>query len=368
MIYFDNAATTLKKPNCVYNSLKKYLKGGYGNPGRSAHLPAIKAAEAVYDSREAIAKEFKVKNADNITFTLNATYAINIAIKSLVTEPCHVIISDFEHNSVFRPIYKLSETLGIEYSIYKSKADNVYHEIESLIRKDTKAIISSIMSNVDGREIPLKLLSSLSRKHNLVLIVDASQAAGHKKIDLEKHCCDAIAMPSHKGLYGIQGAGVCIFKNDKLLQTVIEGGSGFDSKNQNMPITLPERIEAGTLPTPAIMSLKAGLDFISKTSVEKISKLNELLLERLEDIDNITVVGGENGIISFTSKAYGAESLAKILAEKGICVRAGLHCAPLAHKALGTYESGTIRASLSYFNTEDEVDKFWAALKEISYP
>ncbi len=369
MIYLDNAATTFIKPKSVYKRLNHYLKKECGNPGRSSHLIATKSAEAVYEARENIAQLFNLNMPERIVFSMNATHALNLGIKTLIHEKCHVIISDVEHNSVLRPVHSLCEKYGIEYSIFKSDVDNVFFEIEKHIRPDTKAIVSTLISNVDGREIPLFALSALRRKHNLKLIIDASQAAGHKNIDLDKNECDAIAMPGHKALFGIQGVGVCIFPCELPHATLLEGGSGHDSKSLNMPNESPEKYEAGTLPTPSIVALSEGVKFILSNSVnsieEKIDYLTNYCKQKLYDMDGIKVIGGANGVISFISEKYSPETLASYLNQHNICTRAGFHCAPLAHNTLGTYNSGTVRVSLSYFNSKQEIDVFITELNKI---
>lgn len=369
MIYFDNAATTFKKPKSVYRCVNSYLKNYSGNPGRGSHKLSSKAAELVYSARESVADLFNYDNPERVVFTMNATYALNMAIKTMITERCHVIISDVEHNSVLRPLNSLHDLIGIEYSVFDSSAENLFFEIEKLIRSDTKVIISTLVSNVDGRDIPLEILTAITQKHNLKLIVDASQAAGHKNIDLSANKCDAIAMPGHKGLFGIQGVGICIFSGEVPCETFVEGGSGYNSKNIYMPDELPEKFEAGTLPAPAIISLNEGIRFIKKKTLEdiaaRIEMLDNAMNVRLKDIKSIKVFGGKNGVVSFCHERIGSEKIATELDRYGICTRAGFHCAPLAHKTLGTYEKGTVRASFSYFNSEKEIDSFWVALNKI---
>lgn len=368
MIYLDNAATTFKKPDSVLHAVKKCIKKYSANPGRSGHSISLSASELLYDTRCAVASLFNYPNPENVVFTMNATYALNMAIKTLINRKCHVIISDREHNSVLRPLKILSDTLGIEYSVYNSRANNVYHEIESHIREDTYAIISTLASNVTGEKIPLFLLSELKRKHGLLLILDASQAAGHIPIDLGAAEFDAFIAPGHKALMGIMGVGFCIFNKSPEV-SFIEGGSGSESRSEYMPNNLPESMEAGTVPLPAIASLKSGIEFIKMKHVECIERRLNILMkkctEMVRDIDGITVYGDENGILSFNICGIPAEEVGRRLSEKKIAVRAGLHCAPLAHKSIGTYESGCVRASFSYFNTEKEVDSFITALKNI---
>lgn len=360
MIYLDNAATTFKKPDSVVHAVKKCIKKYSANPGRSGHKLSNLASELLYDTRVKVSALFNYNKPENVVFTMNATYGLNMAIKTLIRKKGHVIISDREHNSVFRPLRMLSDKLGVEYSIYNSRADNVYREIEGLIRDDTYAIISTLQSNVTGEVIPIFLLSELKKKYSLTLILDASQAAGHIPIDLNINEFDAFVAPGHKALFGIMGVGFVIFNKIPDV-SFIEGGSGSESRNEYMPGELPERMEGGTVPLPAIASLGAGIDFVSRTRVgcieNRLCYLTERLCEMLSDIKGITIYGRENGIISFNISNMLAEDVARRLSERKICVRAGLHCAPIAHRSLGTYESGSVRASLSYFNTERDISR-----------
>ncbi len=368
MIYFDNAATTHRKPRAVYKCVNKTIKKFSANPGRSGHKPSLLASEIVYDTREIIAKHFNYSKAENIVFTYNATYALNMAIKALIKPGTHIIISDLEHNSVLRPISTLCQKCGIEFSIYNSSANNLFFEIEGLIKENTSAIVSTIASNVTGSEISLFMLSELKKKHNLTLIVDASQAAGHNYISLSNIAFDAFVAPAHKSLFGIMGLGICIF-NSTPENTFIEGGSGNQSISKDMPDALPERMEGGTVALPAIAALGEGIKFIDKIGVNEINKkltylVNELK-SRLSEIKYIRLYGGNNGIVSFNIRDLPSDRVAKDLDSKGICVRAGLHCAPLAHKALGTLGCGTVRVSLSYFNSLGEIDILYKRVKEI---
>ncbi len=367
MIYLDNAATTFPKPrnviNDVYNCIQKYC----ANPGRSSHKFAMRTSEEIYRAREAVSDILSFALPENVCFTSNATYALNIAIKSVITEKCHVLISDIEHNSVLRPINALKNKLGVEYSVFSSSG-NIEKNIEALIRPDTSAIVSTLMSNVTGEEIPLKILSNVAKKYNLKLIVDASQILGHKKIDISKNPCHALCAPGHKGLFGIQGCGFIVFGGDVPKSSFIEGGSGYDSKNLYMPDSLPEHFEAGTLPSPSIISLKSGIDFIKSYSIdgieEKIGNLTKVFRDKLSDIKNIEFFGCNNGIIAFRIKEKSIYETAGMLSKNGICIREGFHCAPLAHEKLGTLDTGLIRISLSVFNKKTDADFIYKILKK----
>jgi selenocysteine lyase/cysteine desulfurase len=317
-----------------------------------------------------IASAFGIDGAEQVVFTQNATYALNLAIKGLITSPCHVLISDIEHNSVLRPIIKLNKTLGISFSIFSTSGD-LEKNLELLIKDDTKAIISTLASNVTGQQVSAKTISDFANRHGLISIVDASQLAGHRKIDLTETPFTALCAPGHKGLFGIQGAGFSIFAKNTITETLIEGGSGAASLSAYMPEDLPERLEAGTLPTPSIVALRRGIEFTESEGVENIGlRLDKSIAcfkERIFSIKNAEIFGGDCGILSFRIKDVSCDDLAQRLADSGICIRSGLHCAPLVHKKLGTLDTGLIRISLSALSGKRDADIFYSALKGILY-
>ncbi len=365
-VYLDNAATTFIKPSCVIKDLNFCLKKYSGNPGRSSHRLSLMASEAIYSVREKIADLLHVNTPENVVFTYNATYALNIAIKSFVSEKCHIITSDFEHNSVIRPLESLKERFGIEYSTIDSSTD-LATSLRQVTRGDTKGIICSIASNVVGETLPLRILSNYAKDNSLFLIIDASQAIGHFDINLSETPCDALCAPGHKSLFGIQGSGFVWFKDNTRRKTLIEGGSGSESANIHMPKLLPEGYEAGTLSTPAIVSLGSGIDYISKVGIDEINERLDLLTkdlyDRLSSLDRVTVYKPGNGLVSFNVSSMSSSLVASMLDKDGICVRGGLHCAPSIHRKLGTLEQGAVRVSLSYFNTKSELDKFYRVMK-----
>lgn len=369
MIYFDNAATSFPKPKCVVDALNNCVRKYCGNPGRSSHKLSLKAADAIYSTREEIASLLGGVDAENIVFTYNATYALNIAIKSLINTNCHVLTSDFEHNSVIRPLESLKRRIGIDYDRFDSDAE-ISSSIESKIRDDTEAIISSVISNVDGRFVSPKILYDISKVKKLILILDASQAIGHTDIDVTKTPCDALCAPGHKSLFGIQGCGFIYFKSKQRLESFIEGGSGVDSLSPDMPLLLPEGYEAGTLSTPAIVSLGKGVEFVKSVGIQninqKITFLTDYTMDLLQEIPKIKLYKGQNGIISFNINEIPSSLIAQKLDKFNICTRAGLHCAPTIHKKLGTINQGTVRISFSYFNTTDEIDSFFIHLRKIA--
>jgi cysteine desulfurase family protein len=364
MIYLDNAATSFPKPRSVIKELNRCIKRYCGNPGRSSHVLSLRAAEEIYSARECLASHLGVSCAENIVFTPNATFGLNLALKTMIKPNCHVICSDFEHNSVIRPLNKLNKERNISYDVFRD-----VNQIPTLIKENTVAIVCSLASNVTGEEIDLGLLSSLSTQNNLKLIVDSSQAVGHREFNIEKTPCDAFCAPGHKALFGIQGSGFVNFANSIREDSFIEGGSGSDSKRDEMPMALPEAYEAGTLSTPAIVSLSKGVEYINEIGIdnirEQLSKYTDELYERLDSIKGITIYGKGCGILSFNYSDIPSTEIASLLNRKGICVRGGLHCAPSVHRRLGTINQGAVRVSFSCMNRRTDVDRMVRAIKEI---
>lgn len=369
MIYFDNAATTFPKPKPVIDELIKCVKTYCGNPGRSSHQLAIKSSEKIYETRESVANFLNYDYPENVVFTMNASYALNTAIKTSVSEGDHILISDHEHNSVLRPVAKLANDGIIEYDVFET-SENLEKSIEKKIKANTRCIVANLISNVTGEEIYLKTLYKMKQKYNLLLIIDASQIIGHKKIDLKLTPCDVLCAPSHKALFGIQGAGFCLFCDGKARESFIEGGSGSESISTAMPKALPEHFEAGTLPTPAIATLNQGIKFINAVGIEEIEKkitsLSQKANEILLSIPKVKVYGASNGIVSFSLDKIPSNIIADELNKRSICVRGGLHCSPMTHKKLGTLERGTVRISFSYMNKKKELTSFYKAMREIS--
>ena len=368
MIYLDNAATSFPKPRCVISEVNKYVRSRCGNPGRSSHRLAVLAAEEMYLAREEVANLFGVSDPERVVFTSNATHALNLAIKSQITDFCHVLCSDMEHNSVIRPLEKLSRDIGIEYSFFSLNGD-LRKNLSSASRDNTEAIICTLASNVTGKRADLMALTQFARERGLKLILDASQLAGHEKIDLTKFPCTALCAPGHKGLLGFQGAGFVIFGDGVNGKTLMEGGSGYDSISRDMPIVLPERYEAGTLPTPSIVSLRAGIKYINSVGIDNISlhldKLVNSCKNALSEIQGVTVYGAENATVCFSVDGIPSSELAASLDHLEICVRSGLHCAPSAHRLMGTLEQGAVRASFSIMNGRNDGKKLAEGIYKI---
>lgn len=369
MIYLDNAATSFPKPHCVMAEVNRCIKKYCGNPGRSSHFLSLRAAEEIYSAREEVSRLFGLNCPENVVFTYNATYALNLAIKSLLTKDCHIITSDFEHNSVIRPLEKSKKILGISYSVFKNNG-NLEQNIASLITTKTTGIICSAESNVTGEKTDPKRLCKIAKQYGLFLIIDASQSAGHIDLNFQENQPDALCAPGHKGLLGIQGCGFAIFKDSRRKEGIVEGGSGNESLNAAMPLNLPEGYEAGTLATPSIVSISAGIKYIRKVGLDNIeNRLNSLTLElydRLSNISGIRIYNRGTGILSFNYKSIPSSVISDELNDIGICTRSGLHCAPSIHHRLGTTEQGAVRASLSIMNKKQHIDKLYKAMKSIA--
>ncbi len=364
MIYLDNAATSFPKPKCVIRSLNQCVRKYCGNPGRSSHDLSLRAAEEIYRTREILANHLGGVQTENIVFTPNATFGLNLAIKTLIPGDCHVLCTDYEHNSVIRPLNKLKRERGISYTSF-----SCINEIPLRIQNNTKAIVASITSNVTGEKTTFEELSKIAEKNSIILIIDASQAVGHQKLDLSLTPCDAFCAPGHKALFGIQGSGFVYFKRNKRQESYIEGGSGYDSRSPDMPLLLPEAYEAGTLSTPAIVSLGSGVEFINSIGLENIrirlDSFTNMLYDMLSSIDGIKIYGRGSGILSFNYKDVMSTDFACELNKKSICVRGGLHCAPSVHEKYGTVSQGMVRVSLSYLNKMSDLTGLYTAIKEI---
>ncbi len=370
-VYFDHAATSWPKPPVVLKAAKEAVVRFGGNPGRSGHALSAAAADAVFNAREAVADLVGITDPACVTFTQNATYALNTAIKSAVHQPCHILISDIEHNAVVRPVYALTEQLSYTYSVF-STAGDVEKNIKDAMRTDTRMLVCSLASNVTGREVPLSILSDIRRQYGIYTIADASQLLGHAPMDLSKDAVDVLCAPAHKGLFGLMGAGIAVYEKAPPY-TLIEGGSGSESRKRHMPKELPERLEAGTLPVPSIASLTASIAFIKQIGIENIrQKLNQItdhLCDELSHMDTLHVIDTPgHGVLSFVCDDFTPETFSRMLDRENICTRAGLHCAPLAHETFGTQENGSIRVSVAATTTEEEVEYFlrtvYALLKQ----
>ena len=375
MIYLDNAATTIHKPEGVAQAMVQALNS-LGNSGRGAHEATLDASRIIYGTREKLARLFGIKDPMRIAFTCNATESLNIAINGLFEKGDHVITTMCEHNSVLRPLYRLEEN-GVELSILPadSKGVPMYGELERLIQKNTRAIVITHASNLSGNVTDLGRVSVIAQKYKLLLVVDASQSAGCIPIDVEKMGIDVLCFTGHKGLMGPQGTGGIYVREGLEIRPLKVGGSGVHSYDREHPKEMPTALEAGTLNGTGIAGLFSSLDFILDTGVEAIHKKEMKLAKRffdgIKDLPEVTVYGDwqNSERTAIVSVNLGTEESGQVSdwlwEDYGIAVRAGAHCAPLMHKALGTEKRGAVRFSFSYFNTEEEVDAAIQALKEI---
>lgn len=377
MIYFDNAATTWPKPKEVFKAMERCMQKAGANPGRSGHQMAIKAARIIYDTREALANLFGVKDSKNIIFTLNATDAINLGIKGLLKKGDHVITTSMEHNSVLRPLVYLCQNNHISLTIVTCNNQGKVNtdDIKKAIKKNTKLIITTHASNVTGNLMPIGKMGKIARENNITFMVDAAQTAGVCEILVEKLNIDLLAFTGHKSLLGPQGTGGLYIKEGLEIESFRQGGTGSNSESENHPNFLPDKFESGTPNTVGLAGLGAGIEFIQKKGIKNIFKykkdLTNYLIEKLQEIDEITIYGflskdKQIPVVSFNINEIEPSEVSYILDQAfNIMSRPGLHCAPYAHKTIKTFPSGTIRFSLGYFNTKKEVDLSIQALKHI---
>lgn len=358
MIYLDNAATTMQKPPEVYRAVQDAMEH-CASVGRSGHKAARMAAQRAYSCR-CLAAELFDAVPENICFTFNATHGINIAIHSLVKPGDKVVISGYEHNAVLRPLSYLGANISIAgKSLYRPK--RALKEFSDLITDDTAAVVCNHVSNVFGYVLPIEEIADICNKRKVPFIVDASQSAGVLPLSFRNLNAAFIAMPGHKGLYGPQGTGILICGQSP--KPLIQGGTGSVSSDPDMPSFLPDRVEAGTHNVPGICGLEAGLRFILNTGCDQIlqkeNELVDLLCSELRKLQGIRIFHDPNhhngGVLSIQLNNMDCEELAAMLADENIAVRAGLHCAPLAHHCAGTAEEGTLRISLSFFTKQSDI-------------
>lgn len=382
LIYLDNAATSYPKPRCVYDEVGRCIRSYGGNPGRGSHPLALAAANKIYECREALAGYFGSDSPERVIFTLNATYALNFALKGLLRKGDHVLISDMEHNAVLRPLERLAKDGLITYDVFPTMLSSkdernarnptrLCARIAARLKPNTRAVVCSHQSNICSASLPLAEIGAFCHRHHLLFIVDASQSAGHLPIDIKTMNIDALCAPGHKGLYGIQGCGFCLLGKDHEADTLIEGGSGYASLDAAMPAEWPERGEAGTLPTPAIAGLLSGVKYLSSCDTKEIrtheSTLFDRLNERLHGMAGYSVYLPEHrgSTLMFRREGLSSEKIGQFLARRGICVRTGYHCTALGHKTLGTPDGGGVRVSFGLFNTPREVDTLCRALRDM---
>lgn len=374
MIYFDNAATTYPKPPAVIAAMSRALVKYGANPGRAGHAMSLETAEAVFDAREKCAEFFGAR-VENTVFMPNCTFALNTAIKGVLPENSHAVISDIEHNAVLRPLYALSRNAGVSYTAaVTDDDDSTVREFERSINRRTKAVICTAAGNVTGRIMPIKRIAALCRERGICFIVDAAQGAGVLPIKLSDGI-NIICAAGHKGLYGPMGTGLLITDGKYRLKTLIEGGTGSLSKELSQPDFLPDRFESGTINTAGAISLGAGVDFVNSKGTDNIRAHENALCRRfIEGVAKLSSVKLYSSdfderfapVIPFNIGDLPAEKASQLLSDAGFALRGGFHCAYPAHKKIGTAETGAVRFSPSVFNTLTEVSALVRAVGRIA--
>ena len=372
MIYLDNAATTGRKPTTVVQAVKYALEHNSANPGRGGHAPSINAASVVYKTREKLSAFFGSDGPETVVFTQNCTHSINCVLKGILKKGDHCVISSLEHNAVIRPLTKT----GISYTVAEVDLKDDGKTIENFrkaIKPNTRLVFCTGASNVLGKILPIEIIGRLCREKGVLFGVDAAQTAGVIPIDMKKQNIDFLCIAPHKGLYAPMGVGVLIARKN-LPNTIIEGGTGTNSIDAFQPAQLPERLESGTVNLPAIAGISAGIDYVKSIGLENIYKGEFRLVKRLyealkreEEVQLYTEnfeYGSFVPLILFNIKGMDSSTASSVLSDNGIAVRGGLHCAPSAHRQIGTLNEGGIRVAVATFNRERDIDILIRTVKE----
>jgi cysteine desulfurase/selenocysteine lyase len=377
MIYLDNAATSHPKPEEVYAAVDHVLRNLSANPGRSGHQMAIGADRVIFDARESIARLFGIGHPDRIVFTANATAALNLAIGGLLGPGDHCVTTAMEHNSVVRPLRYLAQS-GVMVDKVSASPEGFLNiaDISRAIRKETKLLAITHASNVIGALTPIADIIAAAHEKGVPVLVDAAQTAGSVPIDAGALGIDLLAAPGHKGLFGPQGTGFLYLAPNIHLRPIMFGGTGSRSDLERMPDFLPDRYEAGTLNTPGIAGLAAGVEFILRQGVDNIRahevSLCGMLIAGLSGISGVKVYGPADpslraSVVSFNIAGMDPSGVGDRLDDEfNIAVRVGIHCAPDAHRTMGSYPGGAVRMSPGYFNTEADIDRAIEAVRVIA--
>ena len=375
-VYLDNAATSWPKPEAVYAAVDHFMRHVGGTPGRGGHWREEEAARIANEARAALAALFHAADASCVVFTMNATQAINMALKGLLRPGDHVITSSIEHNAMWRPL-KALERRGVAVTALPCAPDGTLHpeDVEAAIRPSTRLIALLHASNVLGTLLPIARIGQIAHRHSIPFLVDAAQTAGTYPIDMQAMHIDLLAFAGHKGLYGPHGTGGLVVQPGINLETWIEGGSGIASEREDMPPELPARLEAGTHNAAGIAGLLAGVRFVLEVGVERI-RAHELemtgqLIALLQEIPGVTLLGPSDierrvAVVAVTVNGYAPDQLAAVLDQAfDVATRAGLHCAPQAHRVAGTLECGALRFSPGWFTDEEDIVYAVEALRSI---
>lgn len=376
-VYLDNAATTYPKPEAVYKAMERFAREVGGNPGRGGHARSLEAGREVLRAREAVARLLRVDDPSRVIFTKNATEALNVAIQGVMRGGGHAVITSLEHNSVWRPLEAMARSGAIAYSIVECGKEGTPEPsaVRAAITPETRLIACVHASNVTGGLMPVEDIAEIADERGIAFLVDAAQTAGRKELHPEAMGVHYLAFSGHKELFGPQGTGVLYIAPGWEVEPLSYGGTGSLSESSSQPEFLPDRYESGTLNAFGLAGLRAGVEFVLEVGVENIRRHEEELtfrmLEGLERMDGIAAYGPRDwerrvGIVSFNLAGLTSSEVASRLDEVyGIRVRSGLHCSPLAHRTIGTLESGVVRAGLSYLNTAEDVDLLLKALGDM---
>ena len=368
-IYLDNAATSYPKPPRVICAVGDCMKYRGGNPGRGAHRLSLEAAGEIYTCREVAARTFGAE-PERVIFTLNTTHALNLAIKGLLgRDGGHILCSDLEHNAVYRPLYKLAREGRATFDVFPTfptarlwSPSRILSSLATKVRPDTRMVVCTHASNVCSAVLPIEEIGAFCRRRGLYFVVDGAQSAGVYDLNVDRMGITALCLPGHKGLMGPQGTGMLILGKGVTLDTLTEGGNGMDSLRGEMSEDTPERYEAGTLQTPAIAGLRAGMEFVESVGLETIReherRLGVYLRDELLSLPRVKVYAPhrEGGVVLFSVEGYASDEVGARLDREGICVRPGFHCAALAHRTLETPEGGAVRASMGWWTKERDVE------------
>ncbi len=377
MIYLDNAATSFPKPESVYRAMDHYMRYTGGNPGHGSHSLAVAAQQAINETRMLVARLINAPYVDRVIFTLNCTQGLNLALKGLLKSGDHVITDRIGHNALVRPLRRL-ESQGISVTWLAPGPETGVistRDLEAALTPRTKLIAITHGSNVTGTIQPVAEYGVIARKHGIPLLVDAAQTIGKFPLDVRSANISLLAFSGHKGLYGPQGTGVLYTGKDIELDTIFEGGTGTESDSEQQPVELPYRFESGTLNGVGICGLGAGIKFVTTEGIDRIRShevaLAQLLIDGLKSVPQVTVYPAgspERGpVVSLNIAGYEPGEAGAILDQAfGIQVRTGLHCAPAAHRTVGTYPRGSLRFSPGYFNSETEIETAIQAVRNVA--
>ena len=376
MIYMDNAATTMHKPQAVIDAVVAAMSS-MGNAGRGANEASLSASRVIYDTRDKLCRFFGGENPRQIVFTNNSTESLNIAVKGLLNPGDHVITTMLEHNSVLRPLYEM-EKKGVKLTIIKSneKGNFELKDMEDAVLPETRMIICTNGSNLTGNYIDIEKVGKMAHAHGLLFVVDASQTAGVFPIDVQKMHIDVLCFTGHKGLLGPQGTGGMYVREGLFIRPLKSGGSGVQTYSKEHPAEMPTALESGTLNGHGIAGLNAAVDYINEVGIDTIRRKEQGFMKRfyqgIKDIPGVKLYGdftdfNRCAIVTLNIGDYDSSEVSdELLTQYGISTRPGGHCAPLMHEALGTVEQGAVRFSFSHYNTDEEVDTAIEAVRELA--